>query len=107
MPLVMTINDSLRAAGVAGRGMRNEPERQESHSGSAISSGGLMCRKQYSSETSYAIFSTPQMTSGSAANDVDNSAPDSAGLTADARLRGTAVTLAAAVRSAGVTTAMT
>ena len=47
------------------------------------------------------------MTSGSAKNDADNSAPDNAGLTADARLRGTAVTLAAAVRSAGVTTAMT
>jgi len=38
---------------------------------------------------------------------VDRSAPDNAGLTADAKLRGTAVTLAAAVRSADVTTAMT
>src|SRR3979490_2646271 len=47
------------------------------------------------------------MTSGNAANDVDNSAPANVGLIADARLRGTAVTLAAAVRSAGVTTAMT
>ena len=41
------------------------------------------------------------------ANGVASSAPASAGLIADARLRGTAVTLAAAVRSAGVTTAIT
>ena len=34
-------------------------------------------------------------------------APESAGLAADARLRGTAVKLAAAVRSGGVTTAIT
>ena len=36
-----------------------------------------------------------------------NSTPAKAGLMADARLRGTAVKLAAAVRSGGVTTAMT
>jgi hypothetical protein len=48
----MTINDSMRAAAVAGRGTRNEPEHNESHSGAAISSGGLMCRNEYSSETS-------------------------------------------------------
>src|SRR5262245_3964712 len=47
------------------------------------------------------------MTSGNARNDAENSAPDSAGLIDEARLRGTAVTLAAAVRSAGVTTAIT
>src|SRR6516165_12243190 len=47
------------------------------------------------------------MTSGNAANEVESSAPESAGLTDDAKLRGTAVTLAAAVRSAGVTTAIT
>src|SRR5262245_5198618 len=47
------------------------------------------------------------MTSGSAKKDAEKSAPDIVGLTADARLRGTAVTLAAAVRSGGVTTAMT
>ena len=49
----------------------------------------------------------PQTTSGSPVNDVIKSAPEIAGLMADARLRGTAVTLAAAGRSAGVTTAIT
>jgi len=47
------------------------------------------------------------MTSGSPMNAVDSSAPDIAGLMEEARLRGTAVMLAAAVRSAGVTTAIT
>ena len=42
-----------------------------------------------------------------AENDVESSAPAMAGLMEEARLRGTAVMLAAAVRSAGVTTAMT
>src|SRR5262249_58399111 len=49
----------------------------------------------------------PHSTSGNPVNEVVSSAPDSAGLIDDARLRGTAVTLAAAVRSAGVTTAIT
>ena len=47
------------------------------------------------------------MMSGNPAKAVESSAPDIAGLIADAKLRGTAVTLAAAVRSAGVTTAIT
>src|SRR5712692_7084956 len=47
------------------------------------------------------------MTSGNPMNDVDSSAPDIAGLMEEAKLRGTAVMLAAAVRSAGVTTAIT
>src|SRR5215472_802834 len=66
-----------------------------------------MCRNENRSERSKTIFNTPQTTSGNPANDVDNRAPDIAGLIADAKLRGTAVTLAAAVRSAGVTTAIT
>ncbi len=53
------------------------------------------------------IFSTPQATSGAASQPAANSAPPIAGLAAAARLRGTAVKLAAAARSAGVTTAMT
>src|SRR5215475_12122492 len=53
------------------------------------------------------IFRPPQMTSGKPENAVENSAPASAGLRDDARLRGTAVTLAAAGRSSGVTTAIT
>ena len=48
----------------------------------------------------------PQTTKGNPVNDVINSAPEIAGLIADARLRGTAVTLAATGLSAGVTTAM-
>ena len=66
-----------------------------------------MCRNENSSAKSYTILSVPQMIRGKPSNDVDRSAPDNAGLTADAKLRGTAVTLAAAVRSADVTTAMT
>src|SRR5512144_3244259 len=45
--------------------------------------------------------------SGRARNDAENIAPASAGLSEEARLRGTAVTLAAAGRSGGVTTAIT
>src|SRR6185312_3125698 len=47
------------------------------------------------------------MTSGRPENAVVSNSPAKAGLIDEARLRGTAVTLAAAVRSAGVTTAMT
>jgi hypothetical protein len=47
------------------------------------------------------------MTKGNVKNDADSRAPEIVGLMAEARLRGTAVTLAAAVRSCGVTTAMT
>src|SRR6476619_4359843 len=47
------------------------------------------------------------MTSGTPVTVVDSNAPAIVGLTADARLRGTAVTLAAAGRSSGVTTAIT
>src|SRR5215471_20595691 len=75
--------------------------------GASFSSGGFMCRNENKSERSQAIFNTPQTTSGNPANDVDKRAPESAGLIDEAKLRGTAVTLAAAVRSAGVTTAMT
>ena len=53
------------------------------------------------------IFKLPHNTSGSPANGSVRSMPENAGLIEDARLRGTAVTLAAAVRSAGVTTAIT
>src|SRR5260370_12552734 len=49
----------------------------------------------------------PQRTRGSPENDVVSSAPANAGLSDDARLRGTAVTLATAGRSGGVTTAIT
>ena len=53
------------------------------------------------------IFSTPQATSGAANQPAANKAPPSVGLSAAARLRGTAVKLAAAALSPGVTTAMT
>ena len=53
------------------------------------------------------IFSAPQISSGQARNEAANRAPASAGLAAAARLRGTEVKLAAAARSASVTTAMT
>ena len=53
------------------------------------------------------IFKLPQNTSGSPANGSVRSMPANAGLIEEAKLRGTAVTLAAAVRSAGVTTAIT
>src|SRR5262249_4989513 len=76
-------------------------------SDTASSSGGLMWRNENSSARSEAIFSTPQMTSGSARKLHEMSQPEMVGLIAEARLRGTAVTLAAAVRSAGVTTAIT
>ena len=49
----------------------------------------------------------PQTTNGNPVNDVVSRAPAKAGLSDDARLRGTAVTLAAAGRSGGVTTAIT
>src|SRR5215472_4779561 len=52
-------------------------------------------------------MSEPLIKSGRPANDVASKAPEKIGLIDDARLRGTAVTLAAAVRSAGVTTAIT
>ena len=47
------------------------------------------------------------MTKGNPGDKVVMRTPASAGLIADARLRGTAVTLAAAVRSPGATTAIT
>ena len=50
---------------------------------------------------------TPQTTSGNPENGPASIKPAKAGLIDDARLRGTAVTLAAAARSAGVTTAIT
>src|ERR1700730_13887959 len=49
----------------------------------------------------------PQTTRGSPVKEVVSSAPAKAGLSDDARLRGTAVTLAAAGLSGGVTTAIT
>src|ERR1700686_2127541 len=53
------------------------------------------------------IFNIPQITKGKPVKDVVSSAPAKAGLSDDARLRGTAVMLAAAGRSGGVTTAIT
>jgi len=53
------------------------------------------------------IFELPQKTSGSPENGSVSSTPANTGLMEDARLRGTAVTLAAAVRLGGVTTAIT
>jgi hypothetical protein len=53
------------------------------------------------------ILSTPHTTRGKPEKDVVNSMPAKVGLMADARLRGTAVELAAAARSGGVTTAIT
>ena len=53
------------------------------------------------------IFKVPQSTSGQPRKELASSSPASDGLRAEAKLRGTEVKLAAAVRSAGVTTAMT
>lgn len=53
------------------------------------------------------IFSVPQINNGQANAEAANSAPAIAGLAAEARLRGTEVRLAAAGRSASVTTAIT
>ena len=50
---------------------------------------------------------SPAITSGHPNVVAFNSAPASNGVVADARLRGTFVTLAAAARSSGVTTAIT
>lgn len=50
---------------------------------------------------------SPQITRGNPKNDVASKRRSEPGLSDDARLRGTAVMLAAAVRSTGVTTAMT
>ena len=66
-----------------------------------------MCRNSPSRATSYAILRHPHTTSGNAENGPASMTPAIAGLMEEARLRGTAVTLAAAVRSPGVTTAMT
>src|SRR6266542_1057788 len=66
-----------------------------------------MWRNAQSRARSYTILRPPQTTRGRPENGVANKAPARAGLMDDARLRGTAVTLAAAVRSAGVTTAIT
>ena len=52
-------------------------------------------------------LSTPHTTSGAAIAPAASIAPPSDGLSAEARLRGTAVKLAAAGRSSGVTTDMT
>ena len=55
-----------------------------------------MCWNEYSNAKSYAIFSTPQTTSGNPANEPANIMPAKAGLMDDASVRGTAVKLAAA-----------
>ena len=73
----------------------------------AVSSGGFTPRNVQSSSRSYTILSTPQITSGHAKYPAASKAPARAGLAAAASPRGTEVTLAAAARSAGVTTAMT
>src|SRR6267378_7396540 len=64
-------------------------------------------RNAANSARSYAIFNTPQATSGATIAPAANIAPVIDGLMAAARLRGTAVKLAAAGRSAGVTTDIT
>src|SRR4051812_15604105 len=53
------------------------------------------------------IFNPPPITRGHPKPDAARRKPDRMGLIAAARLRGTAVMLAAAARSPGVTTAMT
>ena len=68
---------------------------------------GPACRMARQSVKSYAILSKPQPMSGSEIHPAAKSAPLSVGLRAAARLLGTAVKLAAALRSAGVTTAIT
>src|SRR5919199_1159113 len=61
-------------------------------------------RNAVKSARSYAILRTPQATSGAARARGGKMAPVSEGLSAAESLRGTAVKLAAAGRSAGVTT---
>src|SRR3954453_21404960 len=85
---------------VAARRERTRPAHQRS-------SGGLTLENCRSSARSYVAFRTPARTSGQPNGDTVSSQPDRSGATAEARLRGTAVTLAAAGRSSGVTTAMT
>jgi hypothetical protein len=68
---------------------------------------GATRRKPAKSARSYAIFSTPQATRGVAMAPAANKAPVIDGPIAAARLRGTAVKLAAAGRSADVTTDIT
>lgn len=53
------------------------------------------------------IFNNPQAMSGAEIHPAANNIPLSVGLIAAARLRGTAVKLAAALRSSGVTIAIT
>src|SRR6185503_573506 len=72
----------------------------------ARSSGGLSLRKAANNRRSYAILSPPQISSGQICRPAVNSMPAMAGLAAAARLRGTAVALAAAGRSASLTTAI-
>src|SRR6185312_6628882 len=68
------------------------------------SSGGLIWRNETNSARSYTIFNEPHTTRGNPEKLVANKKPESAGLIEAARLRGTAVTPAAAGRSGGVTT---
>src|SRR6185503_8964546 len=84
-------------------GKRRRPRQAIIHS----QSRGRTLLNMSSSATSYADLSTPHSTSGAAIAPAANMTPVKDGLSEEARLRGTAVKLAAAGRSAGVTTDMT
>jgi hypothetical protein len=67
----------------------------------ACSSGGLTFRKRPSRSRSYTILRIPAISSGQPNADAPRSEPARSGPMAEARLRGTDVTLAAAGRSGG------
>src|SRR4051794_6040559 len=73
----------------------------------SLSSGGRTLRNIISRITSYTAFRVPAMISGQPKELCDSIHPANVGGSAEARLRGTFVTLAAAARSAGDTTAIT
>src|SRR5271166_6132205 len=72
-----------------------------------FSSSGLSARNWRSSRTSYVIFNAPAQISGHPNEVTSSIMPAGTGAAALARLRGTLVTLAAAARSSGGTTAIT
>ena len=67
----------------------------------------LLLLKAHQSAKSYAIFSAPQVTRGAARKPAANIPAPITGPAVDAKLRGTAVKLAAAARSGVVTTDIT
>ncbi|MSQ29095.1 MAG: hypothetical protein EXR68_01190 [Dehalococcoidia bacterium] len=71
------------------------------------SSGAGCARNCHSSSTSYTLLTTPAQIKGQPNEVASNIAPAMSGANAAARLRGTLVTLAAAARSSGGTTAIT